>query len=443
MGYFDEIAEKIGDDQWDEWKKRVLEASSEIASFVSRRLSRGNSKVVGWSEGSFNFCLRVNSSNANVDAMIRFPGPGHTTFRDEKVINEVNIITFLQERTTIPIPRLLSWGLTKDSPHEFGPFMISGFVDGVHLSDILKDPSNKRQIYLDPNVNDPLLDNVFEQMCDILLQLYQFDFSAIGAISKNYASNTWSVTRRPLTYSMNELTTAAFYPAQEFPVAPLTSASGWFREISHQHITHLKTQRNYSASREEAREQYIIRHLFALLVDQHTIDEHGPFKLFCDDLRPQNILVDPQTMRINAVLDLEFTNAMPSQYASEPPWWLLLAGPDSYLLRGRTLGEFHTAYEPRLEQFLQAMRRVEAARGLQHDAGLSMLMRDAWVRNRFWFNYAARKPFDVEEIFKHFLNDDCKGIECLDDETRGALEGFIRMKMEQLKAYDEDCRLLL
>ena len=134
---------------------------------------------------------------------------------------------------------------------------------------------------------------------------------------------------------------------------------------------------------------------------------------------------------------------MPSQFASEPPWWLLLAGPDSSLLRGRTLTDFHTAYEPGLERFLQAMERVESAKGLGDDASSARLMRQGWATKLFWFNYAARKPFNVEEIFHEFLNDDNKGIEQLDDDLRGALESFIQTKMEQLKAYDEECRSLL
>ncbi|KFY95481.1 hypothetical protein V500_02760 [Pseudogymnoascus sp. VKM F-4518 (FW-2643)] len=106
-----------------------------------------------------------------------------------------------------------------------------------------------------------------------------------------------------------------------------------------------------------------------------SIDDCGPFKLFCD-FPPQNILVDPKTHRITAVLDLELANAMPSQYSSEPPWWLLLAGPDSYLLRGHTMEEFMAAYEPDLEQFLQAMQRAERAREmLQLEKPLSSLTR--------------------------------------------------------------------
>ncbi|KAF2644206.1 phosphotransferase enzyme family protein-like protein [Massarina eburnea CBS 473.64] len=442
MTTFDELAEKIGDDQWNEWKTQVLGAQEEISAFVaSRRPGRG-AEVLDWFQGSFNFCLQIMYSDGTPDVIIRFPGPGRTTFRDEKVVNEVQVIQFLQENTTIPVPRLISWGLTEDSPQQFGPFMISEFVEGVHLSDILGDPANKKQIYLNPRISGDILDNVFSQIADIMLQLYDFNFDHIGAISKASSTGSWSVTRRPLTYSMNELATTTFYPVDKFPTAPFTSASDYFQSLISEQMTHLWTQRNLCSSPVEAHNRYISRHLFAQTVDKHhCINNTGPFKLFCDDLRPQNILVDPNTLRITAVLDLEFTNAMPSQYASEPPWWLLLVGPDSYLLRDRTIAEFVDAYEPRLEQFLRAMERVEVGRrGLEGEKALSCLMRESWGTKRFWFNYAGRKPFDVEVFFDWCLKEGGGGgVEALGEEVREGLVRFVEVKMEQLKAYDEEC----
>jgi hypothetical protein len=190
---------------------------------------------------------------------------------------------------------------------------------------------------------------------------------------------------------------------------------------------------------------YIVRHIFAKSVDKYVIDDSGPFKLFCDDFRPQNILVDPETLRIKAVLDLEFTNTMPSQFASEPPWWLILVGPDSYVLRDHTVEDWVKAYEPRLQHFLQVMERVEEARGDLSDGRtpLSGLMRESWDTKRFWFNYAARKPFDVEPLFEICIDKGSIGVESLDEETRAGLEPFVEMKMAQLKAHDDECRRCL
>ncbi|PWY80211.1 hypothetical protein BO83DRAFT_460113 [Aspergillus eucalypticola CBS 122712] len=71
------------------------------------------------------------------------------------------------------------------------------------------------------------------------------------------------------------------------------------------------------------------------------------------------MLIDPDTHRITAVLDFEFTNAMPAAFTYDPPWWLLLSGPEVWLERC-ALDEFLELYEPRMEeQFLRALARME------------------------------------------------------------------------------------
>lgn len=91
-------------------------------------------------------------SNGTPDTIIRFPGPGHTTFRDEKIVNEVQIMQFLEQKTTTPVPRLINWGLTEDNTQVFGPFIISDLVEGAHLSDMLKDPSDAKRLAYEPRL---------------------------------------------------------------------------------------------------------------------------------------------------------------------------------------------------------------------------------------------------------------------------------------------------
>ncbi|KAI9710765.1 MAG: hypothetical protein M1820_002598 [Bogoriella megaspora] len=441
MTIFDEIAEKTSDDQWEEWRMLVFSAKDEITAFVSTYRRAAKAKYVNWYQGSFNFCLRI-SFDTGPDAIIRFSGPGHTTFRDEKVQKEVEIIKFLHEKTTIPIPRLIGWGLTIDSPRGLGPYIISEFAEGVSLCDVLSDPDDQKKVYLNPKIDMETLDTVFEQIAGFMLQLYQFDFPSIGSISKD-SSNSWLVTGRPLTYTMNELATTAFYPVDKFATTPFKSSREYFEGLMREHMTHLWTQRNLAFNQKQAEERYVARHLFAKLVDKFCVN-NGSYKLFCDDFRPQNMLVDPKTLRITAVLDLEFTNALPSQFASESPWWLLLVGPDMFLYRGHTMEEFVAQYEPRLEQFLQAMRRVEKANPLLHgERPLSDLMYESWYSKRFWFNFAARKPFDVEVFFKTRLNDSGADVHSLDTEAHAGLDKFIDVKMKQLRGYLDDCEKIL
>lgn len=452
MTLFDGIAEAKSEAEWISWKDNVIDSKEAIAEFVARCRKGGDAeRIVHYYSGSFNVCIHIRFKDAGPDAIIRFAKAGLHAFRDEKVEKEVQVMKFLSQHTKIPVPRLISWGLTAESPRQLGPYIIMDYVEGLHLSDVLKKPTLNKQEkeYLNPDIDDMTLDIVYRQIADFMLQLYEFDFTHIGSISEDSrGSNTWSVTGRPLTYNMNELAISTGYPIDRFPKEPFASANEYFRSLVEQHLIHLRTQRNLTTDPEDAMRRYVARHLFAQLAARKHVNNSSPFKLFCDDLRPGNILVDEKTLKITAVLDLEYTNAMPAQFAHDPPWWLLLVGPDMWLERGHTMEEFMSLYEPRLKQFLRALQHVEEEtnrrpRGAQR---LSSLMRDSWESGDFWFNFAARKSLDVDAIFDTQLDrlhfGGCAGVDLLDDALRAGMESFVEMKMKQKDAYDEQLVLL-
>lgn len=70
---------------------------------------------------------------------------------------------------------------------------------------------------------------------------------------------------------------------------------------------------------------------------------------------------------------------------------------------------------------------------------LSTRMRDSWRTKRFWFNYGIRKSFDIDAIYWAALHDGSVDVDTLDNETRTEMELIKQMKVEQLKAYNEDC----
>jgi Phosphotransferase enzyme family len=443
MTVYDGIAEANGDDECRAWLRKVIDAKDEIVAFVDGRLDGdGAGEFIGFLKGSFNLSLRIGFGDRRQSALIRFAKPGHTMWRDEKVTNEVQFIEYLSQHTTIPLPRVLSWGLTEESPQQLGPFIIMDFIDGTRLSTILKKPTKDDQedVILNPDIDNATLDIIYDQLADYMLQISQLNFPRIGAVSKDYASNTWSITGRPLTYNMNELATSTGYPIDRFPTAPFDRASDYFRSVANEHLIHLQTQQNLADDAEDAQRRFIARHRFAQLIPKYCIEDAGLFKPFCDDLQPSNMLVDPKTLQITAVLDFEFTNTMPAQFVYDPPWWLLLLGPDMWLER-RTIEEFLAHYKPKMEQFLRALERVEAKTGSKgkqsKEPCLSAQMRDSWKTRRFWFNYAARKSLDVDAIYWNVLHKDGAGVELLNEETRAEMEPFTQMKMKQLKAYRE------
>lgn len=450
MTVYDEIAETDGDNECRTWIRRVFDSRDEIVAFATSRWDPTGGKTgefVSYLKGSFNLSLRITFGDGETDAIIRFPKPGQTftAFADEKLANEVQIMKFLGENTSIPLPRLVSWGLTEESPQQLGPFIIMNFVHGIKLSTFLKKPTKDDQedAILNPEINTAILDTIYNQLADYMFQLSNLDFSSIGSISKNPASDLWSVSKRPLTYNMNELATGTGYPIHEFPTSQFRCVDDYFLNLASEHQIHFRAQRNIAYNPEEAERQFLARYRFKQLIPFYSTDNTGPFKLFCDDLQPSNMLIDPETLQITAMIDFEYTNAMPAQFAYDPPWWLLLLGPDMWLER-YSIEEFLSLYEPKMEQFLRAMERVEAISSIGNSKQpngpcLSTRMRDSWRSKRFWFDYGIRKSMDIDAVYWAALHDGTFGVESLDDETRTKIDSMKILKMEQLKAYKQEC----
>ena len=116
---------------------------------------------------------------------------------------------------------------------------------------------------------DSDLDKVYHQIARYVLQLSQMTFSKIGAISKEYASNTWHVTRRPLTYNMNRLVTIASYPVSRFHTALFDSLRGYLRSVANKYLTHLWTQLIFVGKREIAQDRLIAHHRFVQSISKH------------------------------------------------------------------------------------------------------------------------------------------------------------------------------
>jgi hypothetical protein len=309
------------------------------------------------------------------------------------------------------------------------------FVDGVKLSDILRDPAAPNQPILNPNIDPDILKNILNQIADIMLKMYQFDFCDIGAIDLD-----GSVCDRPLTYNDNELMTLMDgFPQGTLPSKPVSSATQYFESLADRHITHLNIQRNIAETDDICREMYIARHLFRQHVGQVAAQngsDNGPFKLFCDDLRPANILVNPETLEINAVINWEYSYAAPAQYSQSPPPWLLLVSPETLMRRGYTIGQFEALYTPVLTMFLSSLKEKEVARGVGNKQVLSSLMEENWADGTFWWALAARKSFDVDDIFKAKVKwqsfGHCGGA------TLDALPAFVEQKRDQYAQYCQD-----
>lgn len=91
---------------------------------------------------------------------------------DEKIKTEVAAMRFLSEKTTIPVPRVIGYGLTGNRHHRDGlPFLILTHVPGNPLPIIWKDFEN------------PAKRTIYEQLAGIIMQLRLQPFDRIGALT--------------------------------------------------------------------------------------------------------------------------------------------------------------------------------------------------------------------------------------------------------------------
>ncbi|KAI1413842.1 kinase-like domain-containing protein [Hypoxylon sp. FL1857] len=445
MASFDFIAEKNAKEAQLAFVGKFIDAKQDIISFVGSRLKWSKAgEFIGFLKGSFNASVVVRNSETNERVLIRFPFPGkvYGPWRDEKVKNEVMALKYISRHTSIPVPRVYDWGLAEESPQQLGAFMIEEFMEGGNLGDLLKKPTEDETdpAILDPNIDEAKLNVVYEQIASFMLELSRLEFPRIGAISQDTVSGNWTVAGPPLTYDMNEVVAFAGFPADHFKtMASFDRGSDYFAARATHLQIHLETQRNIGWEDEDITwNRYVARECFARLIPTYgMVDDSGPFRLFCDDLRPSNMLVDPQTMHITAVLDWEFTNVMPAQFAYDLPWWLILGNPAILISEGsEALQEFLGLFEPRKEQFIRAMERIETRLQLPaEELHLSARMRDSWNSKRFWFNLASQNSFDVDEIYWRVLHKEGLGEAMLDMATLAEKDGFLKRKKKQFETY--------
>ncbi|KAI9681529.1 MAG: hypothetical protein M1817_002813 [Caeruleum heppii] len=444
---YDDAAWERSDDTFAQWRRQFQDDDTlqTIGEFVGRHRGGVPQQLYAPTYGSFNACFRLKFLDGG-SAIIRFPSPGRSMFAEEKVRNEVAVMRYLAEHTNIPVPFVLHWGMADESPCGLGPFIIMDYVEHKHsLVDVLRKPGyvEEDRPFLDPDISETKLEKLYGQMADVLLQLAKLSFSEIGSLGER-DDGSWAVTGRPLTFNMNELVQLANVPPSKLPSSTFPTASSYFSALAEMHIEHLSVQRNdVIDSVADCRQKYIGRHLFRQVAAEKRLGEPeletGPFRLFCDDLRPTNVLLDEE-LNIVGVIDWEFCYAAPAEFTHSPPWWLLLEMPEYW--RGG-YPSWKQAYEPRLETFLRVLDERESV-GLQTGAltepsQLAARMRESWDRWDFWLNYAARKGWAFDAVFWTWLDDYLLGngvgpefekrLALLSDEEREALDGFVERKV--------------
>lgn len=389
----DDLAWDRSDDVAKAWKDALFDEKvlREIGRFIIKHRGGPAEELFNPQKGSFNLMFRMKFMDGG-SVIIRFPIPGVSVFPEEKVKREVSVMRFIERHTSIRVPHVLHYGMTDQSPAGLGPFIVMEYIENdSDLVDALNTPGlqDDERCILDPNIDEDRLRSVYSDMSDILLQLARKSFEEIGCIT-NHEDDDFD--------------------------------DEWVTE--------------------DCRRKYIARCLFRNLAQENRLgsmsDDKGPFKLFCDDFRPANVLANSQKdFKVVGAIDWEFMYAAPVEFVYSPPSWLLLERPEYW---NEGLDDWAQTYEKRLSVFLEEMQQREdnlIKRGsLTEENRLSQHMLESWQKGDFWVCYAAIRSWAFDKLYwtkidRRFFGDgDLEDrLKLLTVEERDALDGFVQRKL--------------
>ncbi|KAM7210810.1 Protein kinase-like domain containing protein [Rhypophila decipiens] len=458
----------------EEWIKyaRSDEVCQRVCNFIiSLRCKDGRAKKMhDVIKGGYNLVYRLEYEDGH-SVVMRVPIKDLVPFPDEKVMYEVSTMRYVAANTTIPVPRVYHHGTSTENPTELGPFIVMEYMDhDTNMSRELLDPTkpaDSRPV-LDPRASQDRLESLYGEMAKILLQLYNLGpFATIGSLvqekfgtceydlapasrPRNQAIPRTEDARmcakvggRPLTVNMIDLVTDTGAPHDVFlpPSQTFISAREWYTALAGMHKAQLVFQQGDCVEDEDdARDKYVARELFESLAASDRLfaiwDLDSKFRLFSEDLRPANVLLD-RDLKVVGVVDWEFVYSAPAAFSSDPPWWLLLCQPEDH---PGGIFSWMREYDKRLDVFLRALEKEElksqgATNSQDGDptwiAGLSLSqqMRRSWETGRWMVNYAARKSWMFDLVWWRFLDEAYFGVN--EDQDYKARVGLLTAEQQK------------
>ncbi|EEP80947.1 predicted protein [Uncinocarpus reesii 1704] len=331
--------------------------------------------------GSYNICFPVEftdheSAQRPEQWMIRIPLLPRLAFPEEKNAK------YIAEKTTIPIPRIFGYTITRDNLLGL-PFLALEYITGktLHGTDV-------------PRLSKELRSHLFGQLSEIYIQLYRQQFSQIGALTLDSNDENSTVD---YAYTVLKLVFNDFYRGKD-------SVSG---------------------------EKDAWNYLYGIFASQGIVMEwvdqaynHGPFILMHGDLRPPNIFVD-ENLNIVSVIDWEWSHTVPSQMFLPPSW---ITGQE---LLNATKWPDHLAFKSDVFQFWADAREWED-RHHNPDKKISALLplttlwTELLLSDTVFIAYALLKPCYLGNVYWNLLDNTYYG-----NNPDKRVESFFELKLRR------------
>jgi aminoglycoside phosphotransferase (APT) family kinase protein len=242
-----------------------------------------------------------------------------------KTASEVSTMRFVRKNTSIPVPDVVAHEASNDNDLRF-EWILMQFMPGVELE------KHWRQLSMQQK------EDMTKKLAQYQAELFSRDDARFRSIGNIYQSNSDS-------QDIGSIVSMSFFwrsgsdkgPSTASNRGPFPNSHAWLQARLHLMLatqSHLiatardaisSAEAQHDSDNEDIIEDAEIAHslatrLLALLPTIFPPDEPpGPTTLFHDDLHENNILVDPDTGAITAILDWECVSFLPLWMACQPP----------------------------------------------------------------------------------------------------------------------------
>ena len=267
-------------------------------------------KVEFLAEGAFNKVYKVLINN-HKPYILRVSLPINPRNKTEC---EVATIDFVRSKTSLPVPAILAYDSTNSNPIGF-EYILMEYMPGVQMVKVWHKLPWEKQVY------------VIDQLVHYLSELYQHSFEEIGGLRQDPKQNfnLGSIASVQLSWFERVKDTT--------PKGPFNNEQVWI-DATLLHVEHESQRLHGQATNgdKDGKSEYgpllaNIKRLQAvvprLLVKNLPLDTDGASTARCilyhPDLDLQNILLDPDSLKITGIIDWENVFVVPTGAACELP----------------------------------------------------------------------------------------------------------------------------
>ncbi|GAD92303.1 hypothetical protein MGG_10936 [Paecilomyces variotii No. 5] len=320
----------------------------------------------------------IKSTTEPLELVLRIAGDHVPRIKTE---NEAAILQWLRRNTSIPVPEVIAYDASLENPLR-REFIILNRCPGLPISDIYDSLTPKQ------------LESILQQLTQILKELHSHTFSSIGG-STHVPGDPETVVPGPILdewFWFEPDIENHFPPSESYTtiniLGPFQSYTSYIAALVEKYIRTARIHRSLDFLRP------LLPRLSAFISKLH---EHAAaldnvsIRLAHKDLHFANILYDPTTESISAVLDWEFSGTVPF------PLW---DPPRAFLWNGRD-GDDAYDEKNRLREGFAQMCRDEGAEYLVNDAEfMSELQEKAYkVANMMrWFTSFVPKGQFLDRV---------------------------------------------